>query len=143
MLGPKDSAVSIQNICTTSAHIDAEELPANRMATGKQREYASIGRFGLIDNYISDPNLRSMGRDKFSLSGFDGFFGGFGGNTSGIVGPQQKITLTSGNNRQDSRQDGEPPSIIRNSFIASRFGALAFGALAGVTFWIVMLSWLR
>jgi hypothetical protein len=110
-LSPKDSAVSIQNIRTASAYVDDEELTADWMAIGKQWEYASISRTRLINNYVSDSNLRPMGRDKFSLSGFNGFFGSFGGNASSLVGSQQKIALRTGNEGKEGREYGQNQRI--------------------------------
>lgn len=90
-----------------------------------------------------DGKQRAFGNAGLPNGGIGGLFGRVSGDARILVSAQQKIALPSGNSDERRVENGKPPSVIRDSFIGSRLGALAFGALAGLTFCALMMRRLR
>jgi hypothetical protein len=77
------------------------------------------------------------------FSGFRGAFSGVGCDPRRIVASYQETKLNYTGANQPGSQYREPPRIISDSFISSRLGALAFGALTMLTCCACMIRWLR
>ena len=80
------------------------------------------------------------------LNGDDGSgteIGGVSSYARRVVASYQEPKLNYAGANQPGSQYREPPRIISDSFIGSRLGALAFGALAMLTCCACMIRWLR
>lgn len=68
--------------------------------------------------------------------------GSGGGDPRRVVASYQEPKLNYTGANEPGGQYREPPRIISDSFISSRLGALAFGALAMLTCCACMIRWL-
>ncbi len=100
----------------------------------------------VLKHGASGPQMRRGASQNWKLlsdCGSSAEIGGVSGYPRRIVASYQESKLNYASADQTGSQYREPPRIVSDSFIGSRLGALAFGALAMLTCCACMIRWLR